>query len=129
MITQNDLSQFTGTENYYIDYLGMKLTDGVKFFASACRCNWLISDISSVYFTANEHEKLNDSLSDGNNFFLIEVKINREEKSVIWTMREDTDSEVLYSQSYGYSDLPTHYSEDTIKFYLIDGVLLLPSEY
>lgn len=40
-------------------------------------------------------------------------------------MKEDTDEPILVKQKIGYTDFP----EGILKMYLIDNVLLLPSEY
>jgi hypothetical protein len=43
MQTQIDLSQFTGTENYYRHPFGKALfTDGVKYFAETAGAYWFI---------------------------------------------------------------------------------------
>jgi len=37
-MTQSDLAQFTGTENYYNHHLGYRYTDGVKYLAEVGKC-------------------------------------------------------------------------------------------
>jgi len=49
----------------------------------------------------------------------------KDDKSAVVTMREDTGKKALVMQRIGYTDFPLK----SIKLYLIDGVLLLPSEY
>jgi hypothetical protein len=44
-ITESDLAQFIGTENYY-RYLGINLTDGVKFLADEAGAYWLVDIVS-----------------------------------------------------------------------------------
>jgi len=126
IITADDLIKFMGSERHHLDYLGLRITDGVKFFKDKCEANWLISDIASVYYC---DKKILSNKREGNTFLLVILKLNREKKTAVLTFQEDTDTEVLYKQQYKWTDLTEHYSEQAIKFYLIDGVLILPSEY
>ena len=47
MLTQADLDQFYGTENYYHYLAGLKLTDGVKYLADEAGAYWLLDIIAS----------------------------------------------------------------------------------
>lgn len=125
MITPSSLAHFTGTEHYYKEMYGLKITDGVKYFRDEGQCGWLISDIAAL--VAFEAKIQVNSLT--NSFLLVELKINRKEKKATLSFREDSDKPALYSQTYEYTDLPNYYSEESITFYLIDGVLMLRSEY
>jgi len=126
MISQNDLTQFRGTEHYYKDFMDLKITDGIKFFMEQARCGWLISDIAVI--NAIDRAVLKNK-ADGNTFLVVDIKINRAEKKLIWTLKEDTDEPILYQQKYDYTDIMNYYDGEEMKFYLIDNVLLLPSEY
>ena len=125
MITNEILNQFSGTENYYNDFLGLKLTDGTAYLSQVCCCGWLVSDISAVY---SFEPKIKENRKE-NNFLICCLNINKSEKTAVLTIKEDTDSPILYTQKYTYTDISKYYSGDEIKLYLIDGVLLLPSEY
>jgi len=48
-----------------------------------------------------------------------------EDNTAFLTCREDSDMPVIYEQKYEYTDFPV----GTWKMYLIDGVLMVPSEY
>ena len=126
MINSNELSNFTGTENYYKDFMGLVLTDGTKYFMDNCRCGWLISDIAVINAM---DKKILENRANGNNFLIVSLKIDRINKKCEWNLREDSDEPILYSQKYDYTDIAEHYGEDEIKFYLIDNILLLESEY
>lgn len=109
-LTQADLSQFTGTEKYYTHWTkSFVYTDGVKFMADKAGAHWLIDLIAS--YRRKEH------------FQAWELKVV-DSKAVV-TMKEDTDKPELVKQKIDYTDFPL----GNITLYLIDGVLLLPSEY
>ena len=48
-----------------------------------------------------------------------------ENNTAVLTCREDCDTPALYEQRYEYTDFPV----GTWKMYLINGVLMVPSEY
>lgn len=125
MKTIMDLNQFTGTAQYHLDYLGLKLTDGTAFIRDELKAGWLMSDIASVW-------KCEAKVKD-KGFIVITLEINRAKKEATLIFSEDKDGEkyinVLYKQHYKYTDIADYYDGTLIKFYLIDGVLLLPSEY
>jgi len=108
----SELNNFTGTEKYYKHWTGILVyTDGVQYLAKEGGAYWLIDAIAS--YRRREH------------FQLWELKVNTETKEAVLTMREDSDTPVLVKQEIGFTDFPL----SKIKLYLIDGVLLLPSEY
>jgi chaperone required for assembly of F1-ATPase len=118
---ESDLSNFTGTNYYHLDYLNIKLTDGVAFVRDNFKAGWLISDISSIYFydvKVKEHQ----------DFLIVTLKINLDSTALL-TFQADSDKPILYKQKYQYTDISDYFKGEEIKFYLIDGVLLLPSEY
>ncbi len=105
------LAQCIGTEQYWKNnLLSFNYTDGVKFLHEACEAYWLLIAISS------HHRK--------EPFQVWELKVN-DNKSATLTMREDDGQPNLVEQRIQFTDFPL----DGIKLYLIDGVLLLPSEY
>lgn len=110
-LTEADLNQFTGTEQYHQHWMRQLVyTDGVKYVADAGRAFWLIDVIAS--YRRKEP------------FQVWELKV-KPDKSCVVTMREDTGQPTKVRQEIQYTDFPL----ENIKFYLIDGVLLLPSEY
>ncbi len=104
-----ELNQFTGTENYYKHWLGKVYTDGVKYMAEKAGAYWLLDAI----FSYRRKEPFQ--------VWILKVK----DSQAVLTMQEDTDAPVLVKQEIKYTDFPM----DEIKLYLIDGVLLLTSEY
>ena len=111
-LTASDLEQFTGTEQYYKHWMGLHYTDGVKYMAEVAGAYWLLDIIASY----RRREPLQ----------IWTLKVNREsEPMAVVTMREDAGEPVKVRQEIPYTDFPL----DEIKLYLIDGVILLPSEY
>lgn len=110
-LTQADLDQFIGTENHYPHSMRQLVyTDGVKYMADAGGAFWLIDAIAS--YRRKEP------------FQIWELKV-KPDKSCVLTMREDTGQPTKVRQEIPYTDFPL----ENIKLYLIDYVLLLPSEY
>ena len=110
MLTANELEQFTGTENYYRHAFGGKYTDGVAYLAEKAGAYWLLDAIFS--YARKEP---------------FQVWALAQMPSGHWTleMREDSDTPILVRQDIEYSDFPLA----KVELWLIDGVLILPSEY
>ena len=109
-----DLAQFTGTENYYKHWLGgFRYTDGVKFLADEAEAYWLLDAIFS-----HQLRKVRTMP-----FQLWTLTVTN--SNAVLSMKEDTGSAEVVHQDIPYTTFPL----DEIKLYLIDGVLLLPSEY
>lgn len=113
-ITPSDYENFTGTENYYKDYLGIRLTDGMKDLQTRAEANWLTSDIASV---VKGHPKVKKE-----DFVVIKLNVKDETGTATY---EDGNGNKLYSQKYKWTDFP----KGNWKFFFRDNVLLLPSEY
>ena len=106
----NELSQFYGTEQWWKNgILNFTYTDGVKFIHESCEAYWLLIAISSYRRTEP--------------FQVWELKVNN--NNAVLTMKEDSDEPEKVRQEIEFTDFPL----DEITFYLIDNVLLLPSEY
>ena len=105
------LVQCTGTENYWKNpLLHFQYTDGVKFLWESAECYWLLIAISS--YRRSEP------------FQVWELKVESDNTAIL-TMQEDSDKPFLVEQKIEYTDFPL----EEIKLWLIDGILLLPSEY
>lgn len=117
-LTAQDLSQFTGSENWYRHNLNTDIlyTDGARYVAETAGAYWLLDEIALA------------------NAFKPEVKA---EEFQLWTLtRHKTDDgatldcgdgngKTVYSKEIEYTDFPLA----TIKLYCTDGTILLPSEY
>lgn len=110
ILTEAELGQFHGTENHYEHWAGRILfTDGVHYVAEKAGAYWLIDAI--VSYRRKEPFQI--------------WELNKHEGKAVLTMREDTNEPVLVQQKFRYIDFPL----DSIRLYLVGGVLMLPSEY
>lgn len=117
MVTEQDLAMFYGTEGYVRHISGVNLTDGVVFLRENGECFWLIDDICFAYKDLQNCP-----------FQIWQLKKTGDTQGVL-TMREDTNEPVKYNNEYNYTDIWQHVAMDKVKMHLINGVLLLPSEY
>ena len=107
---QSALSQCYGTESYFKNQiLNFQYTDGVHTMWEMCEAYWLLIAISSYKRTEP---------------FQVWSLVVNGTKAVL-TMKEDTNSPVLVKQEIPYTDFPL----DKMDLWLIDGILILPSEY
>ncbi len=105
------LAHCIGTEQHFSSrYLWFNYTDGIKFLWESCESYWLLTTISS-------HKKKQQ-------FQVWNLKKNSD-NSALLTMKEDSGKPNIVEQKIPYTDFPL----DEIEIYLIDGILLLKSEY
>lgn len=108
-----NLSQFTGTESYYPYLDGINLTDGAKYLADNADCYWLFDAIWSYQYRLDV------------SFQIWKLSVNLKEKRGILTFQTDSNMPYDIIQPIPRTDFPLA----DIKLYLVDGVLMLPSEY
>lgn len=109
---ENGLAQHYGTTQYYRgELLPFKYTDGVHYLWNNADCYWLLIAIGSYQRTEP--------------FQVWTLKKTGEGNAAILTMKEDSDEPNKVAQKIPYTNFPL----DEIELYLIDGVLILPSEY
>ena len=114
---RSSLSHFTGTSRYIHDpFTTLIHTDGIEHLAERAEAHWLLTDIGAVF-------RFHPAVK-GVRFQLWILAVDRENKAVL-TCREDSDTPVIYEQKYEYTDFPV----GSWKMYLVDGVLMVPSEY
>ena len=89
------------------------VTDGVIAIAEAARCYWLLDIIGS-----NQTNKLLDP-----NFQVWKLMVNHEDSTAVVSGYNDTT--LIVKQDIPYTDFPL----DELKLFLMDGVILLPSEH
>lgn len=106
---EQGLAQFVGTEEWHKHQFGLKYTDGVKFLAENSGAYWLVDAIAS--YQKKESFQL----------WTLTVTDHR----AVLEMREDSDAPIIVQQNIEFTDFPL----PEIKLYLVDGVLMLPSEY
>jgi len=115
-LTLSDLEQFYGTERYYEHRLGrFNYTDGVRFLADKAACYWLLDIVASV-------QRMPKIKAES----FIVWNLQRHPDTTRATVKaDDGNGNLLYQQEIEYTDFPL----DSIKLYMADGVLMLPSEY
>ncbi len=111
-----ELKQFTCTEQYYYNPLFPKhrYTDGVKFLAEKAGAYWLLDFI----FGYSDETELKDQP-----FQVWKLKVNDNRSASITV--EDGNDTVLKSFKIPFTDFPLQ----EMDLWLIDKVLILPSEY
>ncbi|HEY9863949.1 MAG TPA: hypothetical protein V6D21_07190 [Candidatus Obscuribacterales bacterium] len=125
---KTELSQFSGTENYYKHFLGFHYTDGIQFLAESAECYWLLDAIGSYQPQLRLNSRLRDFqlwlLVVGNNHEFIKPKARNMAVLTCW---EDTP--VLGVKPAVSQQIPfTDFSLPEIKLYFENKVLLLPNE-
>jgi len=104
------LAQFYGTCQWWKNAaLNFTYTDGIKYLWESCESYWLLTAISSYKRT------------EPFQVWTLTVK----DRIATLTMKEDKNLPVLVKQEIPYTDFPL----DEIQVWLIDGTLILPSEY
>ena len=120
-----DLSQYTGTENYYKLMMDYNCTDGVKTLCEEAECYWF-TDVIISYQTA-KHVKAEA-------FQVWELRKTDKANEAIVVATDGNDNE-LVRQSIKYCDFPfskvkgNNFTDDKATIWLVDGILLLSSEY
>jgi hypothetical protein len=109
------LEQFTGSETVYKHWLGIRYTNGVKYLATATKAYWLIDAIASH----QDRQLLSNSRLREFQMWQLVVENN----SATLICFEDVDVEVR-RQEIPYTDFPL----PEVALYLVDKVLMLPSE-
>ena len=120
-LTQNDLDQFTGTEEYHVhSILGtgkIMLTDGCRYLAEKGTF-WLFDIISSILPEIK-----------GEEFWSVRLKKTGTE--AVFTV-DDGNGNILYTQNIEYTDFPldeVHLFVSDLREYGNPVVVMLPSEY
>jgi hypothetical protein len=119
-LTQNDLTQFSGSECLYkmSEISILRYTEGVRYLAQNGGAYWLL-DAIEIY----QHDKLiknNQRLQD---FQLWQLQLDG--KGGCWLIcSEDSNVKPIIRQYIPYTDFPF-----SIKLYVECGCLLLPNEH
>lgn len=110
------INQSTGTTAYHRFSVIANfpvITDGVLALAEAAGCFWLLDIIGSYQGNLTFHKA----------FQVWMIKVNREDTTAV--VSGFYDATLFVRQEIPYTDFPF----DEIKFFVIDGVILLASEY
>lgn len=107
---QRELCQFTGTEHYHRHPFNLLMTDGAKYFADKAGAYWLMDIIATQ--PEIHHEP----------FAVVDLIVADSEADLVVT--DGNDNEV-YRRHIDFTDCP----DGIWRFFVIDNVVLLPSEY
>lgn len=114
----NALAQFYGTERWYQHGLNpeMTYTDGVKFFAENAGngAYWMLDIVASALMKIQTTQDQS----------FIHIALDVKDDAAVMNADDGNDNP-LWQRKIEFTDCPAGYWE----FYLIDGVMLLPSEY
>ena len=119
---RNELSQFICTDHYFYNPINhnIQYTDGAKFFfENAGGGAYRLLDI-----LLTQPEILNPLKTE--HFLVVQLAVTDDMRAVL-TVANDTgsDATVYYRREFEFTDCPT----GEWWLYMIDGVILLPSEY
>jgi hypothetical protein len=110
----DDLRDFTGTQDWYRHFTGLLYTDGVLAMAEKFQAFWLIDLVFSHQLTpqvkAEPFQKWVLKRTDSDCFLAI---------------ADDGNGKVIAEQEIPFSD----FAADLVTLFYTAGVLLLPSEY
>lgn len=118
------LPRFTGTDKYYRHPSGMLYTQGVHWLAENAECYWLL-DLIGFY---QRHEKTAGVWLQDWAFEKTggpDMPEGRPLPTGKWALTLKDDGKVLLAHGIGSTDFPLGY----VRLWLIEGVLMLPSEY
>lgn len=113
-IANDKYQQFNGTDHYYKHWLGFTYTDGVAQIAEDYGAHWFLDVIASYQC----HHKVRCQLHQ--TWILKRVK-----DDTFMVTCEDGNHNKVTSQKIEFSD----FKDDLLTIWMINRVMLLPSEY
>jgi hypothetical protein len=113
----SDLSQFTGTEQWYQHGINraVSFTDGAKYVADTAGAYWLLDEIAII-------QPYNKQIA-GEVFQVWKLLVHADQTATLTC--DDGNGNIVYTKQIHFTDFPLK----EIKFYFTDNVILLPSEY
>lgn len=116
MLTQNDLDQFTGSEQFFRHALMRQVvyTEGVKYLAEHGGAYWLVDKIATLQLEPKVRAE---------EFQVWKLTVNGDKTAKLAC--EDGDSSQIYSEDIDYTDFPLPQAE----LWFTNNTILLPSEY
>ena len=116
-LTEADLRQFTGTEQWHRHAFVRTLlyTDGVQYVAEKGGAYWLIDDIA---FAQRRHKRVAAEA-----FQLWRLRVHPDRTATLTC--EDGNGQAVFTKTLTFTDFPLA----EITLYCTNGVILLPSEY
>ena len=116
-LNKSDLSQFTGSENWYRHGINRKITftDGAKYVADAGGAYWLLDEIAII----QPYEKA----VAAEEFQVWTLNVRADQTATLSC--EDGNGNVVFTKEIEFTDFPL----DEITLWFANNVIFLPSEY
>jgi len=126
MLSSSSLKQFTGTTRYYRHWLRRFVyTQGIDYVAETGSAYWLLDAIppsrDALRFASYQPELLKDPLLQ--QFQHWKLTVHPDQTATLVCERDTSD--VVVTQEIVY----TNFALSSLRLYLVQGVLMLPSEY
>jgi hypothetical protein len=116
-LTRAELTQFTGTENWYRHALVRTVlyTDGVQYLAERAGAHWLIDEIALA-------QRYQPEVA-AEEFQLWRLTVHDDRRAILAC--ENGNGDVVLTKEIPFTDFPF----DEIKLYSVSNTIMLPSEY
>ena len=116
-LTQADLRQFTGSENWYRHGINRNIlfTDGAKYVADAGGAYWLLDEIALI--------QPSDKRVASAKFQLWKLTVRPDRTALLSC--EDGNGNTVFTKEIEYTDFPL----DAITLYFTNNTIYLPSEH
>lgn len=117
-ITEADLRQFTGTEQWFRHGLvrSVLYTEGVQFLAENAGAYWLVDKIATLQLDKNIVERC-----DGLQCWKLTVA----DRKATLVCTDGNDENPVHSEQIEFTDFPL----ETVSLWVEENVILLPSEH
>lgn len=102
---------YHGTETYWRHPFGLLYTDSVRDFAETYQAYWSLDVVASYLPEIKQYE------------FLV-IYFDVKDETCSFYCREDSDTPNVIEQYIEYTDLKV-----SVKLYLVDKILMFPSDY
>jgi hypothetical protein len=116
-LTQSDLDQFTGSENWYRHCINRNIsfTDGAKFLADQAGAYWLLDEIAII--------QPYDIRVAAEEFQVWKLAVRPDHTARLTC--DDGNGHIVFTKELEFTDFPL----DEVMLYFANNVIHLPSEY
>jgi hypothetical protein len=116
-LTQSDLDQFTGTENWHRHCINRNVlfTDGARFLADRAGAYWLLDEIAIV--------QPHDPRVAAEEFQVWKLTLRPDHTATLTC--DDGNGNIVFTKNIEFTDFPL----DEVTLYFANSVIYLPSEH
>ena len=116
-LTQADLDQFTGSENWYRHGINRSVlfTDGAKYLADHAEAYWLLDEIAII--------QPHDKCVAAEEFQVWKLTVRPDHNATLTC--DDGNGTIVFTKAIPFTDFPL----DEVTLYFTNNVIHLPSEY